>query len=136
MADGERARQPNIFSSIRYRDARAAMAWMTETLGFKPGLDVPAPDGGVAHAELHFGPGVVMVGDQHDRIDPAKPWEAANRGLYIAVDDIDVHYARAKAAGAEIVMDLHDTEYGSRDYAVRDPEGNDWFFGTYRPGDI
>ena len=49
------------------------------------------------------------------------------------VEDADAHHARAKAAGAEIVMELMDTDYGSRDYAARDPEGNVWNFGTYRP---
>jgi uncharacterized glyoxalase superfamily protein PhnB len=49
------------------------------------------------------------------------------------VDDLDGHYARAKAAGAEIIMEPHDTEYGSRDYAARDIEGHQWYFGTYAP---
>jgi uncharacterized glyoxalase superfamily protein PhnB len=53
--------------------------------------------------------------------------------LYVAVDDPDAHCERARAAGAEIVRDLGDTDYGSRDYAARDPEGNLWSFGTYRP---
>ena len=53
-------------------------------------------------------------------------------GVYVVVEDIDAHYERAKAAGAEIVRDLHDTDYGSRDYMARDPEGRLWAFGTYQ----
>jgi uncharacterized glyoxalase superfamily protein PhnB len=53
--------------------------------------------------------------------------------IYMAVDDTEAHYQRARAAGAEIITELHDTDYGSRDYAARDPEGNVWSFGTYRP---
>jgi uncharacterized glyoxalase superfamily protein PhnB len=51
----------------------------------------------------------------------------------VAVEDVDAHAERAKAAGAEIVRELNDTDYGSREYAARDLEGNVWSFGTYRP---
>ncbi len=50
------------------------------------------------------------------------------------VQDIDAHYARACVAGAEIVYPLRQTDYGSREYAARDLEGNLWSFGTYQPG--
>jgi uncharacterized glyoxalase superfamily protein PhnB len=53
--------------------------------------------------------------------------------LYVAVEDADAHHDRAKAAGAEIVIALHDTDHGSRDSAATDPEGNTWYIGTYRP---
>jgi uncharacterized glyoxalase superfamily protein PhnB len=57
----------------------------------------------------------------------------AGASVYVAVADTDALYERAKAAGAEIVRELHDTDYGSRDFAAKDPEGNLWSFGTYRP---
>ena len=53
--------------------------------------------------------------------------------VYVAVEDPDALYARAKSAGARIEMELHTTDYGSRDFACRDPEGNLWSFGTYWP---
>jgi uncharacterized glyoxalase superfamily protein PhnB len=53
--------------------------------------------------------------------------------IYIVVQDSDAHYARAKAAGAEIIRELEDQDYGSRDYTARDLEGNIWSFGTYDP---
>jgi uncharacterized glyoxalase superfamily protein PhnB len=56
-----------------------------------------------------------------------------NQGVYVIVDDIDEHYERARNAGAEIVRPLADTDYGSREYMARDPEGNIWSVGTYRP---
>ena len=84
----------------------------------------------------------LRLGD--DFIMPTEPREAADGGvriplgsehqLYVVVEDADAHHDRAKAAGAEIVMALRDTDYGSRDYAAKDPEGNTWYFGTYRPG--
>jgi uncharacterized glyoxalase superfamily protein PhnB len=56
-----------------------------------------------------------------------------NQSIYIYVPEVDAHYGRAKAAGADIVMEIKDTEYGSRDYSAKDPEGNLWHFGTYLP---
>jgi uncharacterized glyoxalase superfamily protein PhnB len=61
---------------------------------------------------------------------------ATTGGIYIALDtphEIDAAYEKAKAAGAEIVRQLGDTDYGSHDFGVRDPEGHVWSFGTYRP---
>jgi len=52
---------------------------------------------------------------------------------YVIVDDADAHYASAKAAGAEIVIDIADASYGGRGYSCRDPEGHLWNFGTYNP---
>ncbi|HUF02532.1 MAG TPA: VOC family protein [Gaiellaceae bacterium] len=53
--------------------------------------------------------------------------------MYVIVADVDGHYERARSAGAEIVRELKDTDYGSRGYMARDSEGNLWSFGTYRP---
>jgi uncharacterized glyoxalase superfamily protein PhnB len=57
---------------------------------------------------------------------------SVNQTLYVAVDDVDAHYAQAKSAGAEITRELNDTDYGSREYGARDLEGHHWSFGTYR----
>ena len=58
---------------------------------------------------------------------------AGRAWVYVSVDDPDAHHEQSTAAGAEIVMELADQEYGSRDYSARDPEGNLWSFGTYDP---
>jgi uncharacterized glyoxalase superfamily protein PhnB len=60
------------------------------------------------------------------------PVEPGSFSCYVVTDDPDGLFKRATAAGAEVVCGLHDTDYGSRDFAVRDPEGNRWSFGTYR----
>lgn len=65
--------------------------------------------------------------------DSVNPWKSAAYGTYAVVEDIDVHYARAVAEGAEILRPLADTDYGAREYTARDPEGHLWSFGTYRP---
>jgi uncharacterized glyoxalase superfamily protein PhnB len=87
-------------------------------------------NGTVMHAELVYGDGMVMLGTDND-----DTWgsHAGQGWQYVVVEDADAHYAQAKAAGAEIVRELEDQEYGSRDYSARDFEGNLWSFGTYRP---
>jgi uncharacterized glyoxalase superfamily protein PhnB len=115
---------------MRFRDAPAAITFLENAFGFQQRVVYPNPDGTIAHAELSFGTSILMLGSDKDDLYG----ERAGRGwLYVAVDDPDAHCARARAAGAEIVTELHDTDYGSRDYAARDPEGNFWSFGTYRP---
>lgn len=53
--------------------------------------------------------------------------------VYCAIDEVDELYEQVRDAGGEIAMEPTDTDYGSRDFTVRDPEGNLWSFGTYRP---
>ena len=127
-----------FYPGLRYADARAAIAWLVRAFGFEETECYPAGDGSVAHAQLRFGGGLVMLGSARDDGYPVKP--PAERGgptcsIYVAVprSDIDAHYARAKAAGAKIHIELEETDYGSRTYAAFDPEGYLWSFGTYRP---
>ena len=129
MSDDPR---PNIFPSLRYDDAHAAIAWLERAFGFTAQGVHSGPSGSVAHAELKLGAGVIMLGSTTPP-DPANPWTAEKRGIYVYVPDADAHHARARAAGAEIVREIADTPYGSREYSVRDSEGHLWSFGTYYP---
>ena len=125
--------KPNIFPALRYRNGAAAVDWLGRAFGFEKHMVVPGVEGNVAHAEMKLGSGMIMVGSgKHD--GPDDPWGTVQQGVYVQVDDVDAHYARARAAGAEIVRPLQDTDYGSREYSVRDPEGHLWSFGTYLPG--
>ena len=121
---------PTVYPSLRYRDAPAAIAWLKDTFGFQERVVYANDDGSVAHAELSFGPSIVMVGSHKD---DAYGNHVGQEWLYVAVPDPDDRFERARAAGAAIVRELTDTDYGSRDFAVRDPEGNLWSFGTDRP---
>jgi len=114
---------PNIFPFMRFADADAALEWLSRAFGFEERAVHRGDDGTVHHAELSLGAGTIMVGQG----DPA------SQGVYVAVDDADAHYARAKAAGAEITRELEDMPYGSREYSARDPDGHSWSFGTYKP---
>ena len=93
-------------------------------------------DGTIVHAEMSFGNGVIMLGSAKPDRSWVSPLElpALHQVVSVVVDDPDGHYAMAKAAGARIVRELRDEDYGSRGYGARDPEGNEWYFGTYRPG--
>jgi uncharacterized glyoxalase superfamily protein PhnB len=118
-----------FYPSLRYRDAHAAIDWLSRAFGFTPKAVYEA-DGVVAHAELTFGDGMIMLGTQRDD----RYGDRIGQGwTYVAADDVDALCEQAIAAGAEVIDGLHDTDYGSRDFAVLDPEGNRWNFGTYRP---
>ena len=56
-----------------------------------------------------------------------------SQGVYVAVEDADAHYERAKSCGRRLARELEDTDYGSREYTARDLDGHAWSFGTYRP---
>jgi uncharacterized glyoxalase superfamily protein PhnB len=124
--------EPTVFPALRYADGKAAIEWLERAFGFARHAVHEGPDGSIAHAELAIGQGMIMLGSG-GRPDPANPWRSTPQGVYVHVPDIDAHYARAKAAGAEIVMALRDTDYGAREYSARDPDGHLWSFGTYRP---
>ena len=122
----------NVFPSLRYKNGAAAIDWLAKAFGFEKHFVVPGPGSAIAHAQLTIGSGMIMLGSGGDAAG-GNPWDDVRQGIYVQVQDVDAHYARAKAAGAEIVRELADTDYGSREYSVRDPEGHLWSFGTYDP---
>ncbi len=124
-----------IFPTLTYRDAAAAIDWLGAAFGFAPAGVHPGPHGTIAHAELAHGASRVMLGTAREDGWGALAPPPGSGAVYVVVDDPDAHHDRAVAAGAEVVRPLADLDYGSRDYAARDPEGNLWSFGTYRPGD-
>jgi uncharacterized glyoxalase superfamily protein PhnB len=120
---------------MSYDDAHAAIDWLEKAFGFERMHVYEDDSGKVVHAELRFRDSVLMLGDDAAG-DPLFSGRVGRGWVYVAVEDADAHYKRAEAAGAEIVMELKDTDYGSRDYSCRDPEGNLWSFGTYVPDAI
>jgi uncharacterized glyoxalase superfamily protein PhnB len=120
---------------MRCRDAEAMIRWLKEVVGFTERA-VHRNGGTIHHAELAFGPSILMLGQSREDEYGKLVGDIGGRrtdALYVAVDDPDALHAKVKASGAIIEMDLRDTDYGSRDFACRDPEGNLWSFGTYRP---
>ena len=128
----------NIIPGMRYRDAPAAIEWLCSAFGFSKNLVVPGSGDTIAHAQLVLGDGMIMLGsvadDAYGQV-VMTPQEAGGntQSAYVVVDEIDAHYQRAMAAGAEIVMEIADQEYGGRLYSAKDPEGYLWNFGSYDP---
>ena len=129
----------NIIPTMRYRDANAAIDWLCRAFGFERHLVVPDEQGGVAHAQLVLGDGMIMLSSARDdafgklQKPPAQVGGVGTQSAYIIVADADAHHARAVAAGAQVAMPLKDEDYGGRGYSCRDPEGHLWSFGTYDP---
>ncbi len=128
-----------VIPALRYRDAPAAIEWLCDNLGFEKHLVVPGEDGAIAHAQLSFGNGMIMLGSvttnefgnlmkQPDEIGGAETVSP-----YLIVDDADAVYEKVKASGGEIVIEIKDEDYGGRGFSCRDPEGHIWNVGTYDP---
>ncbi|QKV95660.1 VOC family protein [Streptomyces sp. NA02950] len=126
---------PTICPTLLYRDAKAAIALLTEGFGFTEVAVHEDAAGVVQHAELAYGNGVVMLGSAGRAGVFARAMkDAGPTGIYVAVDDVDAHHRRAERYGVQILMPPTDQDYGARDYLARDGEGNLWSFGTYVPG--
>ena len=126
---------PQVWPTLRARDARGLIRFLVGAFGFEE--TVVYGDGDrVDHAQLSWPPGGgIMLGSAAapGAGDGGQwPLQPGSFGAYVVTDDPDGLFARATAAGAEVLQGLHETDYGSRDFAVRDPEGNRWSFGTYR----
>jgi uncharacterized glyoxalase superfamily protein PhnB len=124
---------PTMYPYLSYRDADAAPRFSEDAFGFTTSVRWDDPGGTLQHAEVTFGEGAVMMGTAEH---PTAPLEGTSvgQGVYVHVEDVDAHFARAQAAGARVVYPPGDTEWGTRRYRVLDPEGYEWSFGSYRPG--
>ena len=121
----------DVYPIVRYKDSAAGLRWLVEVLGCTEHMVMRNDDGSIGHAELAFGAGYIMSGgssgEYNDAVGSLGPAE-----IYVAIDDVQTHYDRVVAAGAEVVMPLKDHGYGIG-YTVRDPERNVWSVGNYRP---
>jgi uncharacterized glyoxalase superfamily protein PhnB len=123
---------PQVWPTLRARDARALIRFLVEVIGFEE-TAVYGDGDRVDHAQLSWPlGGGIMLGSARDDDNDQWPLRPGTFGAYVVTDDPDALFARAKQAGAEIIRELTDTDYGSRDFGLRDPEGNRWSFGTYR----
>lgn len=126
-----------VIPGMTYRDAPAAIDWLCDVLGFERRLVVPGENGTIAHAQLTHGNGMIMLGSARDDPDaivlPSTPDGTLTQANLVVVSDIEAHYERVKAAGANIVMELQEQFYGGSLFAIRDPEGHLWHVGSYDP---
>ncbi|HYV37638.1 MAG TPA: VOC family protein [Gemmataceae bacterium] len=128
-----------VIPCLRYRNAPAAIDWLCRAFGFEKQAVYPNPDGTIAHAQLIFGNGMIMLGSvldtEYGRMtkQPDEIGGAETQSPYVIVSDADAVYASAKAAGAKVEVDIKDESYGGRGFSCRDLEGRLWSFGTYDP---
>lgn len=126
---------PRLYHTLRCKDADAMIAWLKDVLGFTERV-IYRREGLIMHAELSFGSSILMLGaDRPDAYGKRVGDLGARRtdSVYLAVDDTDALYATVKASGVRIEREPYDTDYGSREFSARDPEGGLWSFGTYWP---
>ncbi|HEX5365599.1 MAG TPA: VOC family protein [Acidimicrobiales bacterium] len=115
---------PAVSPYLYYEDGDAAIDWLVRVFGCRERLRVPKPDGRFGHGEVEIGGGVVMLGSPPG-------FRRADRsyfGVYVHVDDVDGHVARARTEGATITDEPADKPYGERIYGALDLEGNQWWF--------
>ncbi len=128
-----------IIPCLRYRDAHAAIAWLCKAFGFEKHAVYDDDQGGVAHAQLTYRGGMLMLGSVREdgfgaqMVQPEQIGGRETQCAYVVVNDCKAHYDRAKAAGAHIVDDYAEKDYGGAGYSCRDPEGHLWSFGSYDP---
>ena len=130
---------PCVIPTLRYRDGQAAIDWLCKAFGFKVQLIVPADDGAIAHSQLTYGNGMIMLGSAtnnefHKLVkSPLENSGVGSQSVYIIVENVDEHHLKAVAAGEKVVIKPRDEDYGGRAYSCLDPEGHVWNFGSYNP---
>jgi uncharacterized glyoxalase superfamily protein PhnB len=130
-----------VIPCLRYRNAPAAIEWLCAAFGFEKHAVYPNEDGKIAHAQLTYGNGMIMLGSVLEKEtergnlikQPDEIGGAETQSAYVIVADADAIYARAKMAGAKIVVEIKDEDYGGRGFSCYDLEGYLWAFGTYDP---
>jgi uncharacterized glyoxalase superfamily protein PhnB len=119
---------PRIAPYLLYNDVSRALDWFGNAFGFRERMRITRPDGSVQHAEMDVADdGVILMGSCANYRNP-KQLGANTQSLYVRVDDVDAHFARARTAGARIMEEPADQEYGDRRYAAEDLEGHHWYF--------
>ena len=116
-----------------YSDVARAARFLQDAFGFSLGFTAAEPDGSMAHAQLLHGGGMIMLGHAGEgglglAKDAASFGGKLHAGVYVFVDDVDAHCARAKEAGANVLLPPADQPWGDRMYCATDPEGQFWMF--------
>lgn len=118
-----------LSSALSYRDPKAALAWLERAFGFELTMLLETAEGEVAHSQMSYGDGMIMVGSEwsEDHRSPASIGGKNTQTVHIQVDeDLDAHCERARKAGAVILAEPETQFYGDRTYRCRDPEGHIW----------
>ncbi len=125
------SRRPAFIPSLAYKDNRAALKWLETAFGFEASEVLTDTQGNIVHAEMTHDDGVVMIGGEWAdwTRSPASLGGKNTQRVHVRISrGIDEHCARAREAGAKIVMEPADQFYGDRTYMAADPEGHFWTF--------
>ncbi len=129
-----------VIPGLRYRNAPAMIDWLCRVFGFEKQVVIPGPGGLVMHAQLTFGNGMIMIGSVDSGTassnllkQPDEIGGAETQSSYLVVSDADAIYARAKAVGARMLIELEDKGFGGKGFCCADPEGHIWHVGTFNP---
>lgn len=127
-----------IIPTLRYADAPKMINWLCEAFGFERHLVVEDGEGGIAHAQLTLGGGMVMLGtagdDEFGQLQKTpQALGGTTQSPYLVVDNADAVYRSAVAAGARIEMEIKDQDYGGRGFSCTDPEHHLWSIGSFDP---
>jgi uncharacterized glyoxalase superfamily protein PhnB len=115
--------EATVIPVLIYPDVRAAVAWLTEAFGFEERLQI----GEDHRSQMRAGDGAVIIGDVRGDRQPPRPGESTH-SVMVRVADARAHCEQALTAGATILMEPTDFEYGERQYTVADPAGHQWTF--------
>jgi len=117
-----------ITAYLLYRDAGAAVDWLAQAFGLEKDEVLTGADGRVQHASMKLGESLVMLGSPGPDFKGPRALGAVTQNLYVDIDDLEAHHARAVEAGASIIEQPKDTPYGARRYGAEDLEGHRWYF--------
>ncbi len=118
---------------LLYEDVDGALKFLAKAFGFKKVEAMKGSDGKTHHAAMTLGDDVVMMGYPGPKYKNPRRLGQATQSVYVNVDGVDRHFARAKKAGAKILEEPVDTFYGHRRYGAADPEGHEWYFAQEIP---
>lgn len=141
MSNTQNNNRSAVIPCLRYRDAPKAIEWLCAVFGFEQHLVVANDDGSIAHAQLILNGGMLMLGsvtnNENEYGQLIKQPDEINgletQSPYLVVADTDAVHQRALAAGAVMVIDIKDEDYGGRGFSCRDLEGHLWNVGSYNP---
>ena len=125
-------KEPRVIPLLVYRDIQAAHDFLVKAFGFESGGVQIGPDGQPSHGEVRIGGTDIWlhrVTSEHKLASPESV-DMVGSGIVIHVADVDEHFSRARAGGAQISYEPTDQPYGQREYEARDPEGHRWWFAT------
>jgi PhnB protein len=122
---------PRITPYVLYEDVAGALDWLAKAFSFRERERISEPDGRVTHAEMVLADGVVLMGNPGPEYQNPKHSGHMTQTVYVYVDDVEAHFARAKGAGATIVQEPTDMFWGDRMYTAEDLEGHRWSFAQH-----